>query len=81
MFRAHNYKDLMLLRVIDEVVYGETESGFTRMTTAEIAQLKEKITADYKRKLEALELVEQMLNHQQKSQLSMGDPDSVGETT
>ena len=51
------------------------------MTTAEIAQLKEKITADYKRKLEALELVEQMLNHQQKSQLSMGDPDSVGETT
>ena len=23
-FRAHNYKDLMLLRVIDEVVYGES---------------------------------------------------------
>ena len=37
------------------------------MTRAEIAQLKEKLTADYKRKLEALELVEQMLNHQQKA--------------
>jgi len=38
-----------------------------RMTKAEIAQIKEEITADYKRKLEALELVERMLNQQQKS--------------
>ncbi len=37
------------------------------MTKAEIAQLKENLTADYKRKLEALELVEQMLNQQQKA--------------
>jgi hypothetical protein len=31
------------------------------MTRTEIAQLKEELAADYKRKLEALELVEQML--------------------
>jgi hypothetical protein len=37
------------------------------MTRAEIARLKEELTGDYKRKLEALELVEQMLNQQQKS--------------
>ncbi len=42
------------------------------MTRAEIAQLKENLTADYKHKLEALELVEQMLNQQQKSQPSTG---------
>jgi len=38
------------------------------MTKAEITQLKDALTADYKRKLEALELVEQMLSQQQKSQ-------------
>jgi hypothetical protein len=38
------------------------------MTKAEITQLKDELTADYKRKLEALELVEQMLNRQQKSE-------------
>jgi hypothetical protein len=37
------------------------------MTRAEIAKLREKLTADYKRKVEALELVEQMLNQQPKS--------------
>ena len=47
------------------------------MTKAEIAQLKEKLTADYKRKLEALELVEQMLNQQQKSQPSTGPRNKV----
>ncbi len=47
------------------------------MTRAEIAQLKEKLTADYNRKLEALELVEQMLNHQQKSQPSTGPRSKV----
>ncbi len=38
------------------------------MTKAEIIQLKDALTADYKRKLEALELVEQMLNQQHESQ-------------
>ena len=38
------------------------------MTKGEITQLKDELTAHYKRKLEALELVEQMLNQQQKSQ-------------
>ena len=47
------------------------------MTKAEIAQLKEKLTADYKRKLEALELVEQMLNQQQKSQSPTGSRNKV----
>lgn len=47
------------------------------MTTAEITQLKEKLTADYKRKLEALELVEQMLNQRQKSQPSTGPRSKV----
>jgi len=42
------------------------------MTRAEIAQLKEELIADYKRKLEALELVEQMLNEQRKSQSPTG---------
>jgi hypothetical protein len=37
------------------------------MTKTEIASLKEELTADYKRKLEALELVEQMLGQQHKS--------------
>jgi hypothetical protein len=37
------------------------------MTKTEIASLKEELTADYKRKLEALELVEQMLTQQHKS--------------
>jgi hypothetical protein len=37
------------------------------MTRAEIAKLREKLTAEYKRKVEALELVEQMLNQQPKS--------------
>jgi hypothetical protein len=36
------------------------------MTKAEITQLKARLTADYKLKLEALELVEQMLNQQHK---------------
>ena len=38
------------------------------MTRVEIGRLKEKLTADYKRKLEALELVEHMLDQQLKSQ-------------
>jgi hypothetical protein len=42
------------------------------MTKAQIAQLKEEITADYKRELEALELVEQMFDQQQKSQSRTG---------
>ena len=42
--------------------------GFMRMTRVEIARLKEELTADYKRKLEALELVEQMFDQQLKSQ-------------
>jgi hypothetical protein len=50
------------------------------MTRAEIAQLKEKLTADYKRNLEALELVEQMLNQQQKSQLPTGPRNKVQPT-
>jgi hypothetical protein len=40
---------------------GNSGEGFMRVTRAEIAQLKEELTADYKRKLEALELVEQLL--------------------
>jgi hypothetical protein len=51
---------------------GNSGKGFIRMTKAEIAQLKEELTADYKRKLEALELVDQMLNEQQKSQSPTG---------
>jgi hypothetical protein len=47
------------------------------MTKAEIVQLKEELTADYKRKLEALELVEQMLNQQQKSQPPTGPRNKV----
>jgi hypothetical protein len=47
------------------------------MTRAEIVQLKEKLTADYKRKLEALELVEQMLNQQHKSQPPTGSRNKV----
>jgi len=47
------------------------------MTKAEIAQLKEEITADYKRKLEALELVEQLLNQQQKSPSAIGSRNKV----
>jgi len=38
------------------------------MTRVEIDRLKEELTADYKRKLEALELVEQMLDQKLKSQ-------------
>ncbi len=51
--------------------------GFMRMAKAEIAQLKEEITADYKRKLEALELVEQLLNQQQKSPSATGSRNKV----
>jgi len=47
------------------------------MTKAEITQLKDELTADYKRKLEALELVEQMLNQQQKSQPPTGPRNKV----
>jgi hypothetical protein len=47
------------------------------MTRAEIAELKEQLTADYKRKLEALELVEQMLNRQQKSPSPTGPRNKV----
>jgi hypothetical protein len=47
------------------------------MTRAEIAQLKEELAADYKRKLEALDLVEQMLNQQQKSQWPIGSRTKV----
>jgi hypothetical protein len=47
-------------------------SKITRAATttapSEIAHLKERLTADYKRRLEALELVEQMVNQQQRSQ-------------
>jgi hypothetical protein len=50
------------------------------MTRAEIAQLKEKLTADYKRNLEALELVEQMLNQPQKSQPPTGPRNKVQPT-
>jgi hypothetical protein len=46
-----------------------------RMTRAEIAQLKEELTADYKRKLEALELVEEMLVRQKRSPLPTGPLD------
>jgi hypothetical protein len=48
-----------------------------RMTTAEIAQLKDRLTADYKRRLEALELVEQMLSQKQKSQSPIGSRNKV----
>src|SRR5271155_1496268 len=48
-----------------------------RMTRAEIAQLKKELTTDYKRKFEALELVEQMLNQQQKSQPPTGPRNKV----
>jgi len=47
------------------------------MTRAEIARLKEELTADYKRKLEALELVDQMLNEQQKSPSPTGPRNKV----
>jgi hypothetical protein len=47
------------------------------VTRAEIARLKEELTADYKRKLEALELVEEMLNQQQKSQPHSGPRNKV----
>src|SRR5271166_2316587 len=47
------------------------------MTKAEITQLKEELTAEYKRKLEALELVEQMLNQQQKTQSPAGPRNKV----
>jgi len=47
------------------------------MTRAEIARLKEALTADYKRKLEALELVEQMLDQQQKRPSPSGLPGNV----
>jgi hypothetical protein len=47
------------------------------MTRAEIAKLKEELTTDYKRKLEALELVEQMLNRQQKSPSPTGPRNKV----
>jgi hypothetical protein len=47
------------------------------MTRAEIARLKEELAADYKRKLEALELVEQMLNQQQKSKSPTGSRNKV----
>ena len=47
------------------------------MTKAEIAQLREELTADYKRKMEALELVEQMLNQQQKSPSASGSRNKV----
>jgi hypothetical protein len=51
--------------------------GCMRMTRAEIVQLKEELTADYKRKLEALELVQEMLNQQQKSQPPSGPRNKV----
>ena len=47
------------------------------MTSAEIARLKEELTVDYKRKLEAIELVEQMLNQQQKGQTGTGSRNKV----
>ena len=47
------------------------------MTRAQIARLKEQLAADYKRKVEALELVEQMLEQQQKSQSLTGHRDKV----
>jgi hypothetical protein len=50
---------------------------FMRMTSAEIARLKEELTVDYKRKLEAIELVEQMLNQQQKGQSGTGSRNKV----
>jgi len=50
------------------------------MTRAEIVQLKEELTAEYKRKLEALELVEQMLNQQQKSPPPAGSRNKVQPT-
>jgi hypothetical protein len=56
---------------------GNSGSGFMGMTRPEIAQLKEELTADYKRKLEALELVEQMLNQQQKSPSPTGSRNKV----
>jgi len=50
------------------------------MTKAEIAQLREMLTADYKRKVEALELVEQMLNQQQKRPSPTGSRNKVQPT-
>jgi len=50
------------------------------MTRVEIARLKEELTADYKRKLEALELVERMLDQQLKSQPSTRSRNKVQAT-
>src|SRR5271167_487645 len=47
------------------------------MTKAEIARLKDELAADYERKLEAIELVEEMLNRQQKIPPPTGSANTV----
>ncbi len=47
------------------------------MTKAEIARLKDELAADYERKLEAIELVEEMLNRQQKIPPPTGSANKV----